>query len=307
MRLAPAVFASLFLTSLLSFAQNGAHQAAGIESGVQAFVPSLTPLNRTLPPRQNLNANVQLLVTLDADGRVTAVEPLSGPESLRKTAAEMVQDWRYRPVLRDGHGVSAYTTAFVAFFAPGKQITVDSTEELTAATRVNQLQQQYPRTPAMVLGDLEQDCTGLPDQERFYALAKLAKAAWSAGAVDKAAAYANELVASVQSNPKSWNDGNAVHDGNAVLGLVALRAGNLVQAGKYLLEAGRTPGSPQLNSFGPNVTLAKQLLEQGQREIVLQYFEECRTFWKTGASKLDAWTAAVQKGLVPDFGPNLVY
>ena len=42
-------------------------------------------------------------------------------------------------------------------------------------------------------------------------------------------------------------------------------AGDSLAAGKYLVEAAHTPGSPQLNSFGPNVTLAKELLEMGLR------------------------------------------
>ncbi|MBV8841883.1 MAG: hypothetical protein JO307_03640 [Bryobacterales bacterium] len=72
-------------------------------------------------------------------------------------------------------------------------------------------------------------------------------------------------------------------------------------------SGGKTPGSPQLNSFGPNVTLAKQLLERGEKSVVLEYFAECRSFWKMGGPSLDSWTATIQRGETPNFGANLVY
>lgn len=71
--------------------------------------------------------------------------------------------------------------------------------------------------------------------------------------------------------------------------------------------AGDTPGSPQLNSFGPNMTLARDLLQRGETAPVLAYFEQVRRFWKMGGGRLDAWSAAVEAGRIPDFGGNLLY
>lgn len=76
-------------------------------------------------------------------------------------------------------------------------------------------------------------------------------------------------------------------------------------AAGYLLEAGRTPGSPQLSSFGPNMQLARELLEAGETRPVLEYFELCRKFWPSPA--LDAWAAEVRAGQIPEFGANLKY
>jgi len=76
---------------------------------------------------------------------------------------------------------------------------------------------------------------------------------------------------------------------------------------KYLRLAGLTPGSPQLNSFGPNMSLAKQLLEAGERDTVVEYLDFCRKFWQMDFGKLDYWTAQVRAGEVPDFGANLTY
>ena len=63
----------------------------------------------------------------------------------------------------------------------------------------------------------------------------------------------------------------------------------------------------QMNSFGPNMMLAKDLLEKGERDTVLQYFELCRKFWKMDWGKLNQWSKEVRMGQTPDFGANLIY
>lgn len=43
----------------------------------------------------------------------------------------------------------------------------------------------------------------------------------------------------------------------------------------YLLATGKSQGSPQLNSFGPNMSLAKDLFEAGERQAVVTFFDDC--------------------------------
>jgi tetratricopeptide (TPR) repeat protein len=144
-------------------------------------------------------------------------------------------------------------------------------------------------------------------EARFYGLSDLAKAAFEVGDLPKATQYANELVVMAADFPRDWNYGNAIHHGNLILGRVALRKGEVDRASDFLLKAGRTPGSPQLNSFGPNMALAKELLEKQQQKAVLEYFELCRKFWGMHADSLDRWKTDVEAGRTPDFGGNLVY
>lgn len=140
--------------------------------------------------------------------------------------------------------------------------------------------------------------------DKFYMLDEAAETAVAAGLSGKARAHAEQLLALAPGYKDNWNYGNAVHDAHAVLGLVALSEGDVAEAKARLLKAGATPGSPQLDSFGPNVTLARELLARGEREAVLSYFELCRKFWVSGAGTLTAWSVAVQKGETPDFGAN---
>jgi Flp pilus assembly protein TadD len=145
------------------------------------------------------------------------------------------------------------------------------------------------------------------EETKFYRLDNLAKSALAAGEIEKASLYAQQLLKAGEKHPKDWNYGNSIHHGNNVLGQIALRKGDVKEADEFLLKAGQTPGSPQLNSFGPNMSLAKELLEAGEKDTVLQYFALCGKFWKSGAERLDDWSKEVKAGQVPQFGANLVY
>ena len=164
-----------------------------------------------------------------------------------------------------------------------------------------------PASPREQLAALEKATSGSSEEELFYELPDLAKRAFNAGEVDKARAYSKRLLEMASQYPKNWNDGNAVYYGNFVLGRIAVQEGNLAQSGKYLVAAGATSGSPQLDTFGPNMTLAKELLEKGQSDIVLQFLTLCKNFWKMDDGKLDEWSATVRSGGMPDFSSHLNY
>jgi tetratricopeptide (TPR) repeat protein len=158
------------------------------------------------------------------------------------------------------------------------------------------------------LVELEQAVELTPDpEERFSRLTNLTKNAFEAGELAKAETRANQLLALAAEFRSSWNYGNAVHHGNLVIGRILLRRGEIEAAKRRLLEAGGTPGSAQLDSFGPNMSLAKELLERGEKEIVLGYFQRCASFWKMDYGKLARWRAEVEAGRIPNFGANLLY
>lgn len=143
------------------------------------------------------------------------------------------------------------------------------------------------------------------DEQRFYALTEAAKWALAFGSEDAAEDFARELLELAELFPNDWNYGNAVHHGHAVLGRVAARRGNLDEAKRRLIEAGNTPGSPQLDTFGPSMSLALELLNLGEREAVLGYLKACRKFWSPGHAQLSQWEAQIREGKVPNFGYHL--
>lgn len=145
------------------------------------------------------------------------------------------------------------------------------------------------------------------EENRFYALRAAAKESFVAGKIQDAQNYAQELMALFPKYKGNWNYGNAIQDANLVLGRIAVREGNIEAGKKHLIAAGKSPGSPQMDSFGPNMTLAKDLLEKGEKDVVLEYFELCRRFWRMDRGKLDQWSREVRRGRIPDFGANLLY
>ncbi len=131
----------------------------------------------------------------------------------------------------------------------------------------------------------------------------------NAGALNKAEQFANEALRIAQNYQSDWNYGNAIHKAHLTLGMVKLCNGDIEGAKEELILSGKTPGSPQLNSFGPNMILARELLEKGEKEIVIEYFDLCGVFWKGGRSKgkLKIWKDKVNDGVMPGFGANLIY
>jgi len=150
------------------------------------------------------------------------------------------------------------------------------------------------------------DTTKTPE-DRFYALSDAAKESFVVGRIEDAQKYAQELMTLLPQFQGNWNYGNAVQNANLVLGRIAVGEGRIDEARRYLLEAGKSPGSPQMDTFGPNMSLAKDLLEKGERQVVLEHFELCRKFWEMHDGKLDEWSQQVKDGKIPDFGANLVY
>jgi len=149
--------------------------------------------------------------------------------------------------------------------------------------------------------------TATDEVHRFYALNDAAKAAFEVGKIDEARQHAQTALDLAPKFRDDWNYGNAIHDGHMVLGRVALKNGDVEAAKRELLLAGETPGSPQLDSFGPNMSLAKDLLEQKQTDAVVQYFALCGKFWDLERGNLKRWSILAKAGEMPDFGANLVY
>ena len=135
-------------------------------------------------------------------------------------------------------------------------------------------------------------------------LPSIAAAALEAGDLEAATAYAQQMLAAGMgpSRPGDWNAGNLLHHGHITLGRLALLAGDTDGAAQHLLAAGSTPGSPELDSFGPDLDLANQLLDHGRADVVEDYLQRCQRFWKLGGNKLQRWITQIQAGYRPTLG-----
>lgn len=156
------------------------------------------------------------------------------------------------------------------------------------------------------LATLEDESLTKPKFPRFLSLPKLARAAFDSGDLKKANSYCSEALATSTMYNKNLT-GEVIHDCNIIQGRILLLSNDIAGASAYLVMAGQTSGSPALATFGPNMSLAHELLIRGERSSVLKYLSECSQFWKSDNGKLSSWTASINQGKVPDFGPNLSY
>ncbi len=140
---------------------------------------------------------------------------------------------------------------------------------------------------------------------RWLVLAPVGMTKVKGGAIAKAKRLAEELLLLSSEYKDDWYYGNAIHKSNLILGRIALREGKMEAAKQFLLRAAETPGSPQLDTFGPNMSLAKELLEAGEQAAVLDYFKHCRSFWVMDFGKLTKWEKTIQAGRMPNFGAHL--
>jgi hypothetical protein len=158
---------------------------------------------------------------------------------------------------------------------------------------------------------LDKSVSGLSpdDPANWNAFLNLARASVDAGELVKAQTLAKSLIGIVPQLQQATEGRGAAdtiwHQGHIILGRVALRNGDISPAKENLLEAAHVNGGGTLSSFGPNMMLAKELLEKGEKDVVLQYLELCRKFWRS--NNMNSWVDAINRGEMPHFGANLNY
>ncbi len=145
---------------------------------------------------------------------------------------------------------------------------------------------------------------------RFLNLDRAAKMSLAVGRNEDARQFANDMLLlddKFSRGDPEKSHGDIIFTSHLVLGRLALDQGQLEEAKRHLLAAGKSTGSPVLGSFGPNMSLAKDLLEKGEQETVLQFLDSCRKFWRSDNGKLDQWTKDIHDGRIPEFGANLIF
>ena len=154
-----------------------------------------------------------------------------------------------------------------------------------------------------------------PSLDRYYDLSRRMRTAFKGPSPETAGPIAREYLAAAQEFPCNWDYGNAIHNANVVLGLLALRDGKRAEAVGYLRAAGASPGSPQLDTFGPSLLLARDLARLGETDAVADYLASIKRFWKAQDESIVAmalpvfadpdpigtWIAQAREGHEPGF------
>ncbi len=139
-----------------------------------------------------------------------------------------------------------------------------------------------------------------PRLARFYQLGDELQAAYARKNDRELAEHAKEFLDLAAVYRCNWNYGNAIHDANRYLGLSSLRAGKVDEAAAYLVLAAKSTGSPQLDTFGPELDLANALLKRGKTQAVIEYLQGVHRFWEMDNGQIGRWIAAISKGEKPE-------
>lgn len=179
------------------------------------------------------------------------------------------------------------------------EVSARTAREAPRPPNLQQLKKTYaskknPREAWRALGDIV----------RYYATQPLTSEQWALVRKDS-----EELLKISDNYTGDWAYGDAYHHAHIALGRLSLHENKIFDAIQNLQLAGRTIPSPTLRNFGPNMLLAKELLQRKQKQAVLDYLEACRKIWTSqlGEEKIPQWKNAIQQGRIPNFGANLVF
>jgi len=114
----------------------------------------------------------------------------------------------------------------------------------------------------------------------------------------------------VSNTVTNWNYGNLIYNMHSLLGRIDLHEDNVAGAKRHLAASANTPGSPQLNSFGPDFVLAAELLRKGERDAVLAHLDSVAMFWgrpkpkpgpgRAEPDKIKEWKQIISAGQIPE-------
>lgn len=130
---------------------------------------------------------------------------------------------------------------------------------------------------------------------------RLTEMAWIAGEWSRMRAYASFALDVARSWGVDWERADVVNTVETLLGYGDLASGRLDEAERHLVTSARIPTSPVLESYGPDLGLAAELVARGRTQRVLEYLELCKGFWDPGPGVIDGWELTIRSGGTPDF------
>jgi hypothetical protein len=188
---------------------------------------------------------------------------------------------------------------------------VDRSEQLAPDSRTAKvlrfsIDRGYPsrRVQELVRGrDRHEDLLAkATDEDRWYLLPMAMDGAFHRDDLTVTDTYAREYLALGTKNPSDRRYGRAIFDANMQLGKIHMRRGDTGQAGKYLMASLSMPGSDAMKYVQFDMTLARTLVDAGQRDIVAQCLDRCARITVDG-DRYKQWADEIRKGINPDLIP----
>ncbi|HTB16223.1 MAG TPA: M56 family metallopeptidase [Bryobacteraceae bacterium] len=109
---------------------------------------------------------------------------------------------------------------------------------------------------------------------------------------------AHELLTLASHDSKDPNYGTAVFQANLALGKVALKRGDKASALRHLLAASEAPPTEFLRYNMIDISLARSLVDVGEREGVATFLDRCAKF-NSQDRRLSEWAVEIRQGFTP--------
>lgn len=164
------------------------------------------------------------------------------------------------------------------------------------------------------------------EAQKSMLLPKMAKAALEIpGELDSADEQADLMISQAKTESMKWppeTNGPVYSSGEGMIspetnflfyfgyltkGMVALKKGDTDKSAEFLLKSAEVYRAMNSMAQGPNMSLAKALLEAGRHDEVIEFLNKCGKVWKVDQGKVGKWTAEIKAGKIPDFGNSLYY
>ncbi|GEM_PF-2960128 len=140
----------------------------------------------------------------------------------------------------------------------------------------------------------------------FYSLSERLERAVKSKDCPKMQSLAGELLAIAPYYSSNWNYGNAIFDGHMAFAACAVKEKKIDSAINHINEAAKTPGSPQLSTFGPpyhDMSALSELLKEGRKKEVKLFLSNLKRFWDSEFSQdyFDFWEKEIEQNRIPNF------
>jgi hypothetical protein len=129
----------------------------------------------------------------------------------------------------------------------------------------------------------------VPDGARPGVLQSLLAAEFDSGDDAAAGRDAQSLLASAPKNANAYNAAQTI------LGRIAAAKGDLKEAKTRLIASITMPAGINNAVFQPNMTLAQDIYDAGDRDAVIQFLEASRNVWKFDRGRIDRMISFVKK------------
>jgi hypothetical protein len=173
-----------------------------------------------------------------------------------------------------------------------RQLASSSDTWNAALSNVIRARAQGTNDAAEKLRLVNEACGLLPDAQKLNMRADIAFAEFEASDDAGAERDAQTMVAAVR-NIYDW------HSGHTILGLLALAHGNEASAKEHLLASVKPPASMKNPVLQPEMTLAQQILDSGDKDSVVAFLEASRVVWTSDRGRIEHMLNFVNRATPP--------